>query len=139
MRVIREIVRKWEPFWVEADATVRQAVRELCQRKIGAAPVKSGDELIGVFSERDVLRRIVDQGADADQVLVRDVMSTSVNYVHLDDDSRMAKAIMVTLHVRHLVVVDSSNQYCGILSMRDLMEADVSQFQDFISELNDKY
>lgn len=139
MSVIREVVRKWDPFWVDADTTVRQAVRELCERKIGAAPVKSGDELIGVFSERDVLRRVVNQGLDPERVLARDVMSASVNYVHLDDDSRMAKALMVTLHVRHLIVVDSSNQYCGILSMRDLMEADVSDCQDLITELNDKY
>lgn len=139
MSVIREVVRKWDPFWVDADTTVRQVVRELCERKIGAAPVKSGEELIGVFSERDVLRRVVNQGLDPERVLARDVMSASVNCVHLDDDSRMAKALMVTLHVRHLIVVDSNNQYCGILSMRDLMEADVSDCQDLIAELNDKY
>ncbi|HNT89792.1 MAG TPA: CBS domain-containing protein, partial [Candidatus Hydrogenedentes bacterium] len=139
MSVIQSVVRKWDPFWVEADATVREAVRELCERKIGAAAVKSGDELVGVFSERDVLARVVYKGLDPDKVRVRDVMSTAVNIVHLDDESRMAKAIMVTHHVRHLIVVDSNNQYCGILSMRDLMEADISDCQDLIHELNDRY
>lgn len=139
MNIIRDAVRKWDPFWVEAETTVRGAVRELCERKIGAAAVKSGDELVGVFSERDVLVRVVNKGFDPDKVRVRDVMSTAVNIVHLEDEGRMAKAIMVTHHVRHLIVVDSRNQYCGILSMRDLMEADVREYQDLIRELNDRY
>ncbi|MBP8129829.1 MAG: CBS domain-containing protein [Candidatus Hydrogenedentes bacterium] len=139
MNIIRDAVRKWEPFWVEADATVRDAVRELCERKIGAAAVKSGDELAGVFSERDVLVRVINKALDPGKVRVRDVMSTAVNVVHLEDEGRMAKAIMVTHHVRHLIVVDSNNQYCGILSMRDLMEADVRDCQDLIHELNERY
>lgn len=139
MKVIREVVQKWEPFYVEAENTVREAVAKLCARKIGAAPVRSGNELLGVFSERDVLTHVVNKGLDPEKVTAREVMTRLVGYVHLDDDSRMAKALMVTHHVRHLIVVDSNNQYCGILSMRDLMEADVATYQDLVRELNDRY
>lgn len=139
MQTVGEITRKWEPFWIEADMTVREGVRRMCDRKIGAAAVKDGGELVGVFSERDVLRLVVDEGRDADRTLVRDVMSTKLNCIHLDDTSHMAKALMHTQHVRHLIVVDSDNQYCGMISMRDLVEGDLEEYQTLVHELNDMY
>ena len=139
MHVIRDVVRKWGTFWVDADMSVRQAAARLCERQIGAAAVKDGDELVGVFSERDLLRQILNQEFDPDKTLVRDVMTTRLNCIHLEDSSQMAKALMHTQHVRHLIVVDSDNQYCGMLSMRDLVEADLAEYQDLVHELNDKY
>ncbi|MFP4502069.1 MAG: CBS domain-containing protein [Candidatus Hydrogenedentota bacterium] len=139
MQSIQAVVRKWGPFWVEANNTVRDAVAALCDRRVGAAAVRDGEALVGVFSERDVLRMVVHEGHDPMRTLVRDVMSTKLNCIHLNDTCQMAKALMHTQHVRHLIVVDSDNQYCGMLSMRDLVEGDLEEYQDVVHELNDQY
>ena len=64
MRTIGTIVGDREPYWVSADWTVKKVVGYLCERKIGAVTVKEGDQVAGVFSERDLLFRVVGKGDD---------------------------------------------------------------------------
>jgi CBS domain-containing protein len=139
MKTVGDITRKYKPSWIASDLTVREGARHMCERQIGAAAVMDGRELVGVFSERDVLRLVVNEGRDPDRTLVGDVMSTRINCIHLDDSAHMAKALMHTQHVRHLIVVDSDNQYCGMISMRDLVEGDLEQYESLVHDLNDMY
>ena len=139
MRTVGEITRKYKPSWIQAGMTVREGASHMCERQIGAAAVMENNELVGVFSERDVLRLVVNEGRDPDRTRVGDVMSTKLNCIHMDDTTHMAKALMHTQHVRHLIVVDSENRYGGMISMRDLVEGDLEQYQSLVSDLNDMY
>ena len=139
MRKIRNILQDREAYHVEAGDTVRAVVDYMCERKIGAVAVKDGDEVAGVFSERDLTRRVVHKGLDVDTVKVGEVMTKECMHIALDQDYRLAKAQMLDRHVWHLAVMDEGDEFHGILSMRDLIQVDVAEYAELVERLNDKY
>lgn len=138
-RKVGDIISAHEVHWVSATNTVQEAARILSERNTGAVAVKAGDDIVGIFSERDLLRRVVDKGLNPEQIIVGDMMTPKMVHIHLDDELRMAKALMVMNAVRHLLVVDDAHEFVGMLSMRDVIKADISEFSDLITKLNDKY
>lgn len=139
MKLISDVIKPRDVYWVDAEDTVRQAVSYLCERKAGAVAVQFGDELVGVFSERDLLHRVVGAGLNPDNVKVRDVMSPDPVCIPYDDTVQMAKALMFKKGLRHLVVVGKGNQLQGLVSMRDLIEADMDDARELVQKLNDDY
>ena len=139
MQTVKEVIKPRDVYWINAGDTVRQAVRYICERKTGAVVVKEGDQVVGVFSERDLMHRVVDQGLNPDDVVVRDVMSPNLIYIHIDDEIHMAKGKMYKNGVRHLLAVGSENQLRGLISMRDLVDADVESSSELVHKLNDNY
>ena len=139
MKRLKEMLRGREQHWVDAKSTVRDAVRYLCDHKMGAVLVKAGDEAVGVFSERDLMCRVIDAGLDCDAVLVEEVMRRNPIKIHIDDDIVMAKALMQMNHVRHLLVVEGEGEVVGLLSVRDLLKEELSKSEEVIHKLNDKY
>jgi CBS domain-containing protein len=139
MRRISDVIKPRDIYWIEAGDTVRQAVKYLCERKTGAVAVKEGDEVVGVFSERDLMKRVVREGLNPDETFIRDVMSKNLIFIGLDDEIHLAKARMFKHSVRHLVVRGREGQYKGLVSMRDLMDADVAEFSELVHRMNDNY
>ncbi|MCC6145906.1 MAG: CBS domain-containing protein [Candidatus Hydrogenedentes bacterium] len=139
MITIRDIIKNREPFWVSAEDNVRQVAKHLCKLKTGAVAIKDGVDVIGVFSERDLMHRVVCEGLDPGQVPVREVMSTDLTFIHIDDDIRLAKALMHKARVRHLLVVGKDQSYRGMVSIRDIIEADVAGYTELVQKLNDTY
>jgi CBS domain-containing protein len=100
--------------------TVREAAGVLTAHGIGAAPVVAGERLVGVFTERDILRRVVAAGRDADAATVGDVMTADPRTIDAATSLVSAFAIMVEGRFRHLPVVDGSGRAVAMLSMRDI-------------------
>ncbi len=139
MHTIRDIVEDRVSLFVKGDQSVREVVDYLCEHKVGAVAVKEEDEIIGVFSERDLMLRVVHKGLDPQTVAVREVMSPGCLKVPVDEDYRVAKMHMFDRGVRHLVVVDDADKFLGLISMRDMIEMDVKEYSDLVSKLNDRY
>lgn len=139
MRTISDAIKPRDIYWVEAADTVRLVVRYMCERKTGAVAVKDGDEVLGMFSERDLMKRVVCEGLNPDETLVRDVMTKNLISIHLRDEIHMAKALMYKHSVRHLIVRGQDGVFKGLISMRDLMEADVEEFTELVHRMNDNY
>jgi len=139
MQTIGDIIKPRDIYWVNASDTIRQTVHYICERKTGAVAVKEDESVVGVFSERDLMHRVVNARVDMDTVPVRDVMSREPLMVSLDDEIRYAKAIMFKCCVRHLVVVGKGHVFKGLISMRDLIEADMAESSELIEKLNDDY
>ena len=139
MQMISDVIKPRDIYWVSADDSVRQAVHYLCERKTGAVAVKEGDQVVGIFSERDLMHRVVNECLDLDAVQVRQVMTADPISVRIDDEMRHAKAVMFKCGVRHLVVVGNGGVYKGLISMRDLIEADMAESSELIERLNDAY
>lgn len=139
MQTIGDVIKPRDIYWVDANDTVRQTVHYLCERKTGAVAVKDGDTVVGIFSERDLMHRVVNQSLDIDTVRMRDVMSANPISVGLDEDIGYAKAIMFERGVRHLVVMGRGEVFKGLISMRDLLEADMAESSELIEKLNDAY
>lgn len=122
------------------DATVYEAVSRMNQHKIGCLMVVDRDEprvLGGIFTERDVLRRVVGQLRYADLVTVGEVMTrepvTCNPFTSLDE----AAELMAANNVRHLPVVDGNRHIAGLISIGDLNAWHVHKANATISELND--
>ncbi|MCF6284424.1 MAG: CBS domain-containing protein [Candidatus Hydrogenedentes bacterium] len=139
MPIVGDIIKPRDIYWVSANDTIRQTVHYICERKTGAVVVKEGESVAGIFSERDLMHRVVNESLDIDLVTVREVMSPDPLSVNLEDKMSHAKALMFKSGVRHLVVVGKGDVFKGLISMRDLIEADMAESSELIEKLNDGY
>ena len=106
-------------YTVPLKATVEDAVEEMNKRKIGFIMVLSSSKLAGVFSERDVLVRVVADGLDPKSTPVAKVMSTNLRTISPDDTAEQALEIMTNHRCRHLPVM-RKKQLVGLLSIGDV-------------------
>jgi CBS domain-containing protein len=106
---------------VGPTATVLEAVEAMSGREVGAILIRGARGMVeGIFTERDVLRRIVAEQRDAKTTRVADVMSRNVRYVTPDTAVEQALQLMVTHRYRHLLVQDGT-EVRGLISIRDIM------------------
>ena len=104
----------------ERSAMVRDVATVMAQRRIGAVPiVDGGGMLIGIFTERDVITRVVAPGLDPDKTPLGEVMTADPDTVKSSDAVTHALELMNARRYRHLPVVDGG-KLVGIVSIRDL-------------------
>jgi CBS domain-containing protein len=124
MKRLRDIMRYGFLFTVQRDATVAEAVHVMAKNNVGIVSVLEGDKLVGVFSERDVVRRVVDRGLDPARTPVAAVMTTELVVADADEDYQSAIRKMDQANIRHLPVV-SGGQLLSMLSIRDLLRVNM--------------
>ncbi len=106
---------------VPASATVAEAVDVMASRDVGAVLALTEDGLVaGVFSERDLLVRVVNAGRDPKTTPLSMVMTRDVRFVSPGTTIEASLALMHVLRFRHLLVIDGPKIY-GLISMRDLV------------------
>ncbi|OGL16351.1 MAG: hypothetical protein A3G97_13480, partial [Candidatus Rokubacteria bacterium RIFCSPLOWO2_12_FULL_69_21] len=120
MKKLRDIMRYGFLFTVQRATMVSDAVRAMAAHNVGIVSVLEGDKLVGVFSERDVVRRVVDRGLDPARTPVGDVMTTELVVADADEDYQSAMRKMDQANIRHLLVV-SEGRILSMISIRDLM------------------
>ena len=134
---IGDVIRDREPYSVLDTATVQDAADYMCDRNIGAVCVlDTGGRLIGIFSERDLLRRVVLKRQHPEDVRVPDVMSAIDVVIDCSDTPHEALGRMERHGTRHLPVVKGS-QWVGMLSMRDIMRVELSEQGDELRLLHE--
>jgi CBS domain-containing protein len=124
MKTIRQVMRPSFLTLVETSTTVLDAVRIMAQRDIGIVAVMERNRLVGVFSERDVVRRVVERGLDPAQVTVDRVMTQDLVVGDVHESCQTAMRKMDQANIRHLPVVDNG-ELVSMLSIRDLMRAEI--------------
>jgi CBS domain-containing protein len=124
MATIRELLRDREVFTAQFNSTVREVATFMAERNIGAVPVLSGSNLVGVFSERDVVRRVLLENRDWNATRVFEVMSEEPLTVLPDDDVEHCMLLMKQHNFRHLPVCENGN-LMGFISMRELLLHDL--------------
>lgn len=113
-------------------ATVSEAAKLMAQRKIGAILVLEGDSLVGIFTERDVVFRVVAKGRDPAATCLADVMTADPITVGPDRSFGHALALMHQNGFRHMPVVEQGRPV-GIVSARNALDPDL---EEFVSESN---
>jgi len=105
------------------EDTIEAAAMLLASHNIGALPVRdeSGD-LVGVISERDIVRGFAERGGKVSALRVRDLMTRDVVTCAPEDDVKDARRKMKMRYIRHLPVVEAG-RLCGMISSRDVMES----------------
>jgi CBS domain-containing protein len=106
------------------------------ERAIGGLVVMDGDRVAGMFTERDILRRVVAARRDPTRTTVGEVMTTPVAYCRRDTRLEECRAVMTERRIRHLPVVDERG-VCGIVTIGDLMAREVTDQEATIQYLNE--
>jgi CBS domain-containing protein len=102
------------------DASVYDAARLMNEHKVGSLLVTDGDRLVGIFTERDILQRVVAQRRDPVTTAVADVMTGEVACCRLHTALEEARGVMKNRRIRHLPVVTDEGQILGMVSIGDL-------------------
>lgn len=120
---------------VRPEATVMEAVRTMARESIGAVTVMNGNQLVGIFSERDLMGRVVLEQRDPERTLVRDVMTSPVQTIARDCTADDALKVMLEQHIRHLPIVDRGGALPGMISIRSLLHEKVEELTDQLVSL----
>jgi len=122
MPQIQEILDKkgTQVFSIGRDATVMDAALLMNEHKIGAMVVTEGNRVIGMFTERDVLRRIVGEKRNPDETTIDEVMTRDIVCCPPDIDLKDVRAVMMQRRIRHIPVVDDDRHLIGMISIGDL-------------------
>jgi CBS domain-containing protein len=121
-------------FSVTSDTTVYNALVEMANKNIGAVLVIDDNKLSGIFSERDYARKIVLKGLHSDDTQVKDVMTSSVITIEMEDKLELAMQIMSDKHIRHLPVMDGG-VLSGIISINDVVSSIIKEQKSHIESL----
>lgn len=121
---------------VSPTATVYEAIEQMVEHNCGSLLVMEGDDIAGIFTERDYLRKITLQGRTSKTTAVQEVMNSPVVVVEIGAEIDEALAMMTDRHIRHLPVVDG-NHVCGVVSIGDLVKHKTKEQEFRIGYLED--
>ena len=124
------------PVSVPPGATALEAVQAMAEEGVGAVAVVEDGKLRGVFTERDVMLRVVLRGRDARQIRMTDVMTSPVETAADETTAEEALNFMVERHIRHLPIVDAAGKVRGMLSIRNLLENMVEDLRQELHSLD---
>jgi len=122
-------------FTIQARSTVADAAVFMTEKNVGALPVFDGPRLVGIFSERDVITRVVARHLDPGTIIVEQVMTRDLVIADSAENEESCLRKMKAANCRHLPVV-SGETIVGIISLRDLLQVELSEREDKLEFLN---
>ncbi len=126
MAPIYDLVKDRRVYSIEADRTVLEAARFMMEHNIGALPVLRNGELVGIFSERDIMNRVVAGGRLPGTTKISEVMTPNPKAVSVDETIENCLFLMREFGFRHLPITDGK-QLKGLVSSRDILLRYVAQ------------
>lgn len=123
MKQIAEIIEGRPLIHAERSENVRDVAKKMSEKNVGAVAVLDSGKLVGIFSERDLMKRVVAAGLNPENTTVEKVMTKDILVAKPVDDVDDALQKMHQIGCRHLPVVESGN-LVGMISLRDLLEID---------------
>jgi CBS domain-containing protein len=123
------------PISVPRTMTVSAAVRLMADKRIGAVLVLEEGRAAGIFTERDLMIKVVLKGLDPERTALADVLTTPVIPIREDAGLDEAVHIMLSKHIRHLPLVDHDGKVQGMLSMRNLVAAEIDELKQSVRGL----
>ena len=117
---VRNVLDGRAPIFITEEMTIHEASVVLCSHNIGASCVLAGDQLVGIFTERDILWKVVAAGRDPGAMRVAEAMTPDPRTVSAETSLVDALSLMTDGHFRHLPVVDGGGRVIAMLSIRDI-------------------
>jgi CBS domain-containing protein len=136
MKTVAEILERRPLIHADSSDNVRNVAQKMAEKNVGAVAVLDKGKLVGVFSERDLMTRVVARGLNPEKTPVQDVMSRSLVVADPREDLESALQKMNSQGCRHLPVVDRGN-LIGMISLRDLLQVDDDDNRERASFLNE--
>lgn len=126
---ICDLIKSQETFDAEMGQTVLETVRVMVEQNIGAVPVLHKGKLVGIFSERDLMKRVVAEGRDPRSTCLAEVMTPDPLTIGMNEDLAQCTALMRLHGFRHLPVCHEG-LLIGIVSLRDILLHDLNEKDD---------
>jgi CBS domain-containing protein len=124
------------PCAIEADKPVSYAAKMMRDEDVGFAPIVDGDRLVGTLTDRDIAVRVVAEGRDPNETLVRDVATNNLITVDPEDDLDEAMRLMARHQVRRVAVVQGG-RLVGVVAQADVArEAKEKQTGEVVEEIS---
>ncbi len=123
---VYDLINTQETHVADANQTVLEVARAMVERNIGAVPVLRDGQLVGIFSERDLMKRVVVEGRDPGATRVDEVMTDDPLTVTPGEDLETCMILMRRHGFRHLPVCEGK-QLRGIVSLRDILLHDLNE------------
>jgi len=117
------------PVGVPAETTVLSAVRTMAEHGVGAVLVLEASRPVGIFTERDLMLKVVREQRDSSTTRLSAVMTSPLLTLHAGVKPAKALAFMLERHIRHLPILDVAGGVIGMLSMRHLMRHRIEQLE----------
>jgi CBS domain-containing protein len=136
MSTVRDIIRKkGSDVWsIAPDATVYDALQLMAEKGAGALLIMSGDEVNGILSERDCVRRVDLKGRTSRMTKVNEIMTSEVISVQVTEKLEDCMAAMIEKNIRHLPVYEGT-ELLGLISVRDVLKEVVDVQKSLIAQL----
>ena len=136
METIREILalKGNQIYSVLPDTTVYDALKIMADQNIGAVVVLEDKKLLGIMSERDYARKVVLRSKFSKEVLVKEIMSSEIFCIDIDQTISTTQAIMTQKRIRHLPVINKGD-LVGIISIGDVVNASMDNKTFLIDQL----
>jgi CBS domain-containing protein len=136
MATVRDMIRKKgnEVYTIAPEATVFEALEMMAKHNIGALLVMTADEIKGIVSERDCIRKVDVMGRKARDTKISDIMTSSVITVDANQPLEDCMSLMIEKNIRHLPVCEGK-QLLGVVSVRDVLKEVIEVQQMMLSQL----
>ncbi|MDX6413703.1 MAG: hypothetical protein QOH23_1113 [Gaiellaceae bacterium] len=121
-------LKSGEVFRITAEATIRELLASLAERDIGALVVMDGPSLIGMVSERDVVRQLHERGQELLDAQVSEIMTSPVHSCEAHDDVDRVAESMTEKRVRHMPVL-AGEELVGLVSIGDVDKSRIEQLE----------
>jgi CBS domain-containing protein len=126
MAVIYDLIKGQDTYRADVGQTVFELAHAMVERNIGAVPVLRGSEMVGIFSERDLMKRVVVAGRDPRTTHVHEVMTDDPLTVGPQESLETCMMLMRRHGFRHIPICDGK-RLLGVVSLRDIMLHDLSE------------
>lgn len=137
MTVVRDLLKRKttnEVSRIDPGASALEAAHAMNEGRLGSLLVVEADRVIGIITERDILRKIVARQRDPSRVPVHEVMSCPVACCHTETTLDECRAVMTERRIRHLPVIENG-ALCGIVTIGDLTAYEINEHQTTIEYL----
>ncbi|MFA5806609.1 MAG: CBS domain-containing protein [Melioribacteraceae bacterium] len=136
MKSLKDILVSQSLHTVKADSKINDVVCFMAEHNIGLVPVLSEEgKLLGVFSERDLVRRVIAKGLDLKTTSVEEIMTKDLVLANIDETYEQCLQKMKERGTRHILIIENE-KLAGILSIRDLLEMDIKVQRETIEVLH---
>jgi CBS domain-containing protein len=134
MHTLRQVIQRLNLISAHPEALVIDVAVAMSEGRVGAIPIIEGERLVGIFSERDLMTRVVVGGRDAHRIRVEEVMTHKVVVASIDESVDRCLEKMQRAGCRHLPVVQDG-RVIAMLSMRDLLRDEIEEQEEEIRHL----
>ena len=120
---------------ISADASVYQALTLMTQNRVGSVIVTDDDKIVGIYTERDLMFHVLEEGFDSKTARIKDHMSENLISANVSDQALELYDKFLGRRIRHLLI-EEGGDYIGLLSVGDVMKANLQQKMEELEELN---